>query len=115
MSVKEDLTKLFPNRPSLFQDQLLDKTNSRALFGSIQCDIKVSEYLRQQFANLPLIFIKTNVCRGNIGPIMQEYAEKEGLKSQQQRMLISSSELKNCTIIEPLLLFHLEQGLKGLI
>ena len=42
---------------------------------------------------------------------MQEYAEKERLLTQLRRMLISSFELTNGTIIIPLLLFYFELGI----
>ena len=43
---------------------------------------------------------------------MKEYAEKEEIKSQPRRMLISSFYLKNGTIITPLLLYFLQLGLE---
>ena len=42
---------------------------------------------------------------------MQEHAERRGLLSQPWRLLFSSLELTNGTIITPLLLFHLQLGL----
>ena len=79
MSVKEHLKELFPNKRLLRQDQLLDKIKSGALLGSLQCDIKFPEYLRKQFAIFPPILKNVNLCRQDMGPLMQEYAEKEGL------------------------------------
>ena len=35
-----------PYQRSVHQDQLLDKIKSDALFGDVQCDIKVREHLR---------------------------------------------------------------------
>ena len=47
----------------------------------------------------------------DIGNLMKEYAEKEGIMPQARRMLISSFILTNGTIITPLLLFYLKLGL----
>ena len=43
---------------------------------------------------------------------MKEYAENEGILLQPRRMLISSFDLKNGTIITPLLLYYLHLGLE---
>ena len=63
---------------------------------------------REVFVNFPLIFKNINVGRDDIGPLMKEYAEKEGLLIQPKRMLKSSNFLEKGTIIKPLLLFYLE-------
>ena len=42
---------------------------------------------------------------------MREYAEKENIMAQPKRMLISSFNLTNGSIITPLLLFYLQLGL----
>ena len=57
------------------------------------------------------MFKKTVVSRNDIGDLMKEYAEKEGIMPQPRRMLISSFILTNGTILTPLLLFHLKPGL----
>ena len=67
--------------------------------------------MREKITNFTPIFKNTNACRQDIGPLMQQFAEKEGLMSQPGRMLISSFELTNGTINIPLLLFYLELGL----
>ena len=81
---------------------------SSALFSYVQCDIKIPEHLGEQIPNFPPIFRNTNKCRQDIGPLMQESAEKEGLMSQPRPMLVSSSELSNGTISTPLLLFYMQ-------
>ena len=69
------------------------------------------EELTKKFANFPPIFKNTNVGRHDIGLLMKDYAEKEGLLCQPGKMLISSYFLENGTLITPLLLFCLELGL----
>ena len=85
---------------------------SRRLFGYVQCDLKVPEHLKAYFTNFPPIFKNTVVSRNDIGDLMKEYAEKDGIRSQPRRMLISSFHLKNGTIITPLLLYYLHLGLE---
>ena len=55
---------------------------------------------------------KTVEKRNNIGDLIKEYAEKEGIMSQPRGMLISSFHLKNGTINSPVLLYYLHLGLK---
>ena len=66
--------------------------------------------MRGKFANFQWIFKNTDVSRQDIGPLRQEYTDKE-LISQLRQMLNSSFELNNGTIITPLLLFNLEMGI----
>ena len=81
------------------------------MFGYVQCDIEVPEQLKKKFANFPPIFENTNVGRHDIGLLMKDYAEKDGLLCQSGKMLISSYFLKNGSLITPLLLFYLDLGL----
>ena len=108
VSVKEHSKKWFPYQRPLRRNQLLDNIKSGALFGYVQCDIEVPEHLREKFANIPPIFKNTKMCRQDICPIMQEYAEKKRLMSQPRWLLISSFELIKGIIFTPLLLFYFE-------
>ena len=74
--------------------------------------MKVLEYLREDSASFPSASIK-NVKIQDIGPLMQEYAEKERLKSQPQRLLFFIFELTNGTIITRLPSFYSVLGLLG--
>ena len=71
----------------------MQKIKSGKLFGYVQCDLKVPEHLKSNFANFPPIFKNTVVSRNDIGDLI-EYAEEEGIMSQPRRMLISSFHLK---------------------
>ena len=77
------------------------------MFGYVQCDIEVPEALKEKFANFQPIFKNTNLGH-DIGSLMQDYAEKEGLLCQPWKMLISSYFLENGTLIAPLHLFYSE-------
>ena len=90
----------------------MQEIRSGKLFGYVQCDLKLPEHLKAYFANFPPIFKNTVVSRNDIRDLMKEYAEKEETLPQPERMLISSIQLKNGTIITPLLLYYLHLGLE---
>ena len=79
--------------------------------GYVQCGIEVPEELKKNFANFPPIFKNTNLSQHDIGLLMKDYAEKEGLLCQPRKLLISSSFLENGILIIPLLLFFSDLGL----
>ena len=81
------------------------------LFGYVHCDIEVPEHLRDYFSDFPPIFKNTVVSLNDIGDLIKEYAENEGIMSQPKRMLISSFILTSGTIITPLLLSCSKLGL----
>ena len=66
-TVKQHIRKHFPYRRSLAAEQLLEGKKEGKLFGFVQCDIKVPENLRENFANFPPIFKNTFVSKSNIG------------------------------------------------
>ena len=109
--VKSQLRANLPYKRPLSEKQLLQGITDGRLFGYVQCDIKVPEHLRDYFSNFPPIFKNIVVSRNDIGVLMKEYAEKEGIMPQPRRMLISSFILTNGTIITPLLLFYMKLGL----
>ena len=105
------MRELFPYKLLLTEEGLLQRIKDGNLFGYLQCDIEGPEHLRENFAKFPPIFKNTNVSRDDIGPLMKYYAEKNQFLTQPRRMLISSFHLKNGTLITPLFLFFLQQGL----
>ena len=109
--VKEHLRESFPYKCPLREESLLEQIRSGKLFGYVQCDIEVPEELKEKFANFPPFFKYTNVGRHDVGLLMKNYAEKEGLLSQPRKVLISSYFVENGTLITPVLLFYLELGL----
>ena len=110
-TVKQYIREHFPYRRSLAAEQLLEEIKKGKLFGYVQCDIEVPEFLRSKFDNFPPIFKNTLVRKNGIGDLMKTYAEEEGILSQPRKMLISSFILQNGTLITPLLLFSLQLGL----
>ena len=111
-TVKNHLRTNFLYQQPLSEEQLMQEIRSLRLFGFVQCYLKVPEHLKAYFNNFPPIFKNAVVSRYDIGDLMKEYAEKEGIRSQPRRMLISSFHLRNGTIITPLLLYYLNLGLE---
>ena len=56
MSVKEQLRESITYKRPMRQHQLLFNKKSGAFSGYVQCDIKVPEHLREQFAKFPPVF-----------------------------------------------------------
>ena len=105
--VKSYLRANFPYKRPLSEEQLLQRIIDGKLFGYVQCDIEVPEHMLDYFSNFPPIFKITVVSGDDIGNLLNENAEKEGITLQ----LISSSILTNGTILNPLLSFYLKLGL----
>ena len=112
-TVKNHLRANFPYQRALSEERLMPEVKGRRLFGYVQCDLKFPEQMKAYFANFPPIFEKTVVSRNDIGDLMKEYAEEEGIMSQPRGVLISSFHLRNGTIITLLLLYYLHLGLEG--
>ena len=111
-TLKIHLREKFPYQRTLSEERLMQEMKSGRLFDYVQCDLKLPEHLKTYFGNFPQIFKNAVVSRNDIGDLMKEYAEKEGLMPQPKRMLISSFQLKNGTIITPLLIYYLHLGLE---
>ena len=86
----EHLKESIPYKRPLREESLLVQIRSGKLFGYVQCDIEVPEELKEKTASFLPIFENTNVSQHDIGSLMQDYAEKEGLLCQPRKMLISS-------------------------
>ena len=81
------------------------------MFGYVLCDIKVPNNLKRRFAHFPSIFKNTLIDSKDIGKLMKQNSDEEGLMSQPQKKLISGFELQHGTLITPMLLFYMELGL----
>ena len=92
--VKEHLRESIPYKSPLREESLLEQIRSGKLFGYVQFDIEVPEELIKKFANFPTIFKNTKVGRHDIGLLIKDYTEKEGLLRQPRKMLISAISLK---------------------
>ena len=95
---KQHLRKSSPHRMPLRAERILGNIISEWLLGYVQCDIELPENLWELFANFSHIFKINHFGRDDIGPFMNEYAEKERLLTQPRRMLIPSHISENGTI-----------------
>ena len=77
--VKEQLRESFPYKRPLREERLMEQIRTGKLFGYVQRDLEVPKELKKNFANFPPIFKNTNVGRHDIGLLMNDYAEKEGI------------------------------------
>ena len=108
--VKIHLRAKFPYQRPLSEERPMQEINSGKLFGFVKCDLKAPEHLKAYFSKFSPIFRKTVVSRNDIGDLMKEYAEKEGIMSQPRRTLISSFHLENGTIYHSPRIIILESG-----
>ena len=92
----------------LSQGKLLQRIIDGKLFGYVQLNTEVPEYLRRYFSNFRPILKTSVVSREDIGTLMREDAEKLNIIVQPRRMLISSFHLINGTLITLILLFYLK-------
>ena len=75
------------------------------------CNASVPDELKAKFSNFPPIFKNIDVTRNYIGQYMKTYAEVNVLLKQPQRILISSFNLNNGTLITPVFNFYLDLGI----
>ena len=109
--IKRHLRGCFSYEIFLREEILLGNIKGRSLFRYVECDIEVSENLREAFANFPPILKNINVGRDEKGPFKKNYDNKEGILTQTRRMLISSYFLEKGANITPLRLLFLDLGL----
>ena len=60
---------------------ILDAVRHEKLFACIECDIHVSEHLREKFLLCP-IFKNTEISREDIGEFMKSYAEENDIMTR---------------------------------
>ena len=85
---------IFTYQRPLSEERLMQEIRSRRLFGYVQCDLEVPEYLKAYFYNFPPIFKNTVVGTNDIGDLMREYAEKKGLCQNQEECSYQASTRK---------------------
>ena len=109
---KNHIRSNFPYKRLLSTESLLGKIRDGSLYGYIQCDLVVPAELKAKISKFPPIFKNIEVGRNNIGEYMQNYAIENDLLKHPQRMLISSFNLENGSIITLLFNFYMELGLQ---
>ena len=101
------MRKNFPFKLPVKRGPLLAKIRDGEMFGYVQSDMEVHAGLKYNFLNFPPILKNFNVSRADIGDYMRDYTVENSILKQPQRMLISSFNLENGTIIAPLLNFYI--------
>ena len=96
---------------TMTQQQIIAAVVDGALFGMIECDIRVPSELRANFAEMQPIFKNATVTRDDIGPFMREYSEENDIMSTPRRMLVGSYHGKKILLATPLLQWYLAHGL----
>ena len=80
-TIKNHFWANLPYQRPLSEERPMRDIKRGRFFGYVQCDLKVPEHLKAYFANFPAIFKDTVVSRIDIGALMEEHAEKEGIMS----------------------------------
>ena len=93
------------------QQQIIAAVVDGALFGMIECDIRVPSELKDHFAEMQPIFKNTTVTRDDIGPFMRQYAVDHDIMSTPRRMLVGSYRGDKILLATPLLQWYLAHGL----
>ena len=105
------------NRPldhhkTLTQDQILSAIRNESLFGVVECDIRVPDPLKPNFAEMCPIFKNTEISREDIGEFMQTFAEEQNIMSHPRRSLIGSYFGEKILLATPLIKWYLAHGLE---
>ena len=95
---------------TMTQQQIIAAVVDGALFGMIECDIRVPSELRAHFTDMQPIFKNATVTRDDIGPFMREYSEENDIMSTPRRMLVGSYHGKKILLATPLLQWYLARA-----
>ena len=94
----------------LTQDQIIQYIHDGCLFGFVECDLEVLDNLKEYFLEMTPIF-KNDICLGDVGEFMQNYAKEHFIKDVPHGLLIGSYFGKKIGLSTPLLKWYLEHGL----
>ena len=95
---------------TLTEAQILRAIRNESLFGVVECDIRVPDSLKPEFAEMPPIFKNTNVSRDDIGEYMKSLAEQDKIMACPRRSHSYFSE--KILLASPLVKWYLEHGLE---
>ena len=95
----------------LTQDQIIQYTQDRHLFGFVKCNIEVPDHLKDYFSEMTLIFKNTDLTLKDIGEFMQQYAKEHSVKDAPHCLLIESYFGKKIGLSTPSLIWYLEDGI----
>ena len=103
--VDERLPPFYRRHPygSVQEHQLISAVLNDRLFGFLEVDIHVPEYLQKYFEEMPPLFCTTDVDFQDIGPYMQSYARQRGMTEKPRRLLISGMKARQILLSTPYL------------
>ncbi|KAG6618409.1 uncharacterized protein IUM83_01047 [Phytophthora cinnamomi] len=97
-------------------DGIIDDIKSDKIFGSLECDIRTPEHLKQYFSEMTPIFKNILIdctCGSIIGKHMHEYNEsRKQSRAKPARKLIGSYFGEKILIYTPLLKWYLSHGME---
>ena len=95
----------------LTQDRIIQYIKDGHLFGFVECDIEVPEYLKEYFSEMTPIFKSHDVSVDDVGEFMQNYAKEHSIEDVPRCLLIGSYFGKKIGLSMPLLKWYLEHRL----
>ena len=95
----------------LNQNQIIQYIQDGRLFGFVECDIEVPDYVKDYFSEMTPIFKNTEVSLEDVGQHMQDYAKEHNIKDIPRRLLIGSYFGNKIGLSTPLLKWYLNHGL----
>ena len=98
-------------KKTMSQKTILEAVKTNALFGMVECNIRVPDHLKPYFAEMTPIFKNVKVSRDDLGDSMKEYAIGNKLMTQPRHTLIGSYIGEKVLLSTPLLKWYLEHGL----
>ena len=93
-------------------EQILSEVRNERLFGCVEGDIRVPEYLKEKFSEMCPIFKNTKISRYDIGDFMKAYAEEHGIIAEPRHSLIGGMKGEKILLATPPLKWYLEHGLQ---
>ena len=109
--IKQKFRRELDLKRTMTEEDILQAVKQNTLFGMVQCDIHVPDYMKAMFEEMTPIFKNTDISIDDIGEHMKKYAQENNMMSQPRRSLIGSYFGKAILLTTPLLKWYLEHGL----
>ncbi|KAL5265864.1 hypothetical protein ACHWQZ_G002033 [Mnemiopsis leidyi] len=94
------------------EDQILSAIQAGNIFGAVQCDVRVPDYLKPHFSEMPPVFKNTTITENDIGEHMTDFLSSTGKSFKPTRYLIGSMWGEKILMITPLLSWYIKHGLE---
>ena len=93
------------------KDQILSAVMSGDFFGFLVVNIEVKDEMREYFQDFPPIFANSNINMSDVGQVMKDYCQEQGIKIENRRLLLSAMAAEEILLSSRLLKFYLRLGL----